>query len=333
MRVVFKNCLRKFGLKKVGAFFLIAHLLFIAIIILNNAIVDLIFFLVIEYFIAAIILFFDIMFCLCFIYPIEKIRLSVKNISDIDIWEYIYKPNEFLDILVNTIDEKTTSQMLMVQAEMHVLQNQINPHFLYNTLENIRSHAIVNGNDDIADMTEALATLFRYQISRPGEMSTFEDEIENVRNYLTIQNYRFGEKIEVEWIFEDEDNGLMQCQLPILTIQPIVENAIHHGLETKEGRGKLIIHAFLTKKNMHICIEDNGMGIDEELLKQLNNKLHDFNYSTNMNAFKTKNGSSGIALMNVNQRIKHYFGKKYGLNIMSVVNYGTRVEIVVPRET
>lgn len=238
------------------------------------------------------------------------------------------KTERLIECVKILINNDYTSQMLKSQAEMHALQSQINPHFLYNTLETIRSHALAQQSIEIAEMTEALATLFRYSISKPGEMATFLEEIENVTNYLLIQQYRFPSKIRFNRIIEDESiNGY---RLPILTIQPIVENAMHHGLETKQGIGHITIRAFCTKSRLVISVNDDGLGMTEEKLKEIQKKLES---AQEISVSSNKGGSgkkAGIALINVNQRIKFYFGPEYGLKVRSTLGVGTTVEIILP---
>ena len=157
-----------------------------------------------------------------FIKPLKRLNANILALGNEKFTNLAGPPELMFDRLVEVISSETTANMLMVQAEMHALQNQINPHFLYNTLEVIRSQAISREVYEIAEMTEALATLFRYGIGRPGKMATLAEELNNVRDYLTIQKYRFGAKINVDWHIEDEGDNIMECLLPLLTIQPIV---------------------------------------------------------------------------------------------------------------
>ncbi len=275
-----------------------------------------------------------------YIYPIRKLE---KTAALIETGQYPGDENYFealegiqhgltVDRLINqvkvAIQSDYTSQMLKSQAEMHALQSQINPHFLYNTLETIRSHAIAQKSNQIAEMTEALATLFRYSISRPGEMATFAEELENVHNYLVIQQYRFPAKFRV--VKQIEDQRILDYQLPRLTIQPIVENAIHHGLETKMGAGTVTIRAYSTQSRLIIVVADDGSGMTPAQLSQLQEALRgDAKRDGEPSGGKKKN--AGIALINVNQRLKFYFGSEYGLKVYCTQNVGTTVEISLPK--
>lgn len=217
------------------------------------------------------------------------------------------------------------------QAEYLALQNQINPHFLYNTLEGIRSEALVAGMDSIAGMTEALATFFRYTISNLDSLVTLEDELANLENYYYIQQFRFGDKLELSIEYKhDEDTDeaeILQYRLPKLTLQPIVENSIYHGIERKIGKGHLKIRIYVNKERLNIRISDDGLGIGEEKLNELNSKLKSLSLD-DVNPRQEKKG--GIAILNVNNRIKLLFGEEYGIYVYSQINSGTDVEITLP---
>ncbi len=214
------------------------------------------------------------------------------------------------------------------QAQYLALQNQINPHFLYNTLEGIRGEALVAGLDTVAEMTEALATFFRYTISNMDNLATLEDELTNIENYYIIQQYRFGQRLQLHIVCEDEDRQrILQCRLPKLTLQPIVENAIYHGIERKVGNGEVIIRIEATSTRLIITVSDTGMGMEPHRLQALIQSLNtpSYEYVTTENQQQ-----GGIALVNVKNRIKLLFGEEYGVTIYSTVNIGTDVEITLP---
>ena len=214
------------------------------------------------------------------------------------------------------------------QAQYLALQNQINPHFLYNTLEGIRSDAIVAGAQDIADMTEALSTFFRYTISNLENLVSLEEELHNVENYFRIQQYRFGERLQMRVEFDEGDKQeLLRCHLLKLTLQPIVENAIIHGLEQKLADGLLRIRLELTVTRLLITVSDNGVGMPEQKVDELNAHLNAAYFET----AKWQSSHGGIALINVNNRIKLLFGEEYGIYIYSVEGEGKDVRVTLPR--
>ncbi len=237
--------------------------------------------------------------------------------------------NKVLELLSERLDKTALLNVSKKQAQYLALQNQINPHFLYNTLEGIRSEALCAGMDGVASMTEALATFFRYTISNVDHLVTLEDELSNIENYYIIQQYRFGDKLSLSIDYDDEDDDLsvLNLKLPKLILQPIVENSIFHGIERKVGKGNLRIHIDHTADRLIIRISDDGMGMEKEALDKLNNKLLT-NFLDDMEPKKDKKG--GIAIINVNNRIKLIFGEEYGIYIYSTPNVGTDVEITLP---
>ena len=158
------------------------------------------------------------------------------------------------------------------KSEYLALQNQINPHFLYNTLEGIRAEALIAGVDSIAEMTEALATYFRYTISQVNNLVTLEEELANVENYYYIQQFRFGSKLDlrIRYDCEDEEEALM-CQLPKLTLQPIVENSIYHGLRGNRSSGRIQVYVHQKYSRLYFTIYDTGKGMTENELEVLKN--------------------------------------------------------------
>ncbi|MDO4616192.1 MAG: histidine kinase [Lachnospiraceae bacterium] len=210
------------------------------------------------------------------------------------------------------------------QAEVLALQNQINPHFLYNTLEAIRADALMAECDEIAETTEALATFFRYTISNVQEYVTFSDELDNVENYFTVQRCRFGDKINLELVMENE--ALLEARMPKLVLQPIVENAVIHGLEGKLGQGTVKIIIENSDKVLFLKIKDNGLGMSDDDVKQLNLELEQGNRASG----GKKNKRGGIALRNVNSRIRLMFGDDYGMRIYSKDGVGTECCLTMP---
>jgi two-component system, sensor histidine kinase YesM len=238
-------------------------------------------------------------------------------------------PSSQLKELFQKIDNDLRTETALSSSNKHseyrALQNQINPHFLYNTLEGIRSDLLGEGSLHTASIIEALATYFRYTISNVDTFVTLEDELTNLQTYLTIQNYRFGDRIKWVEEFEECDRSIFQNYIPKLILQPFVENAIIHGLEEKVGKGIIKICYSRTEKLLLITLEDNGIGIEEEKLNQINATL---NSVTKMSSAEASKG--GIAIKNVNNRIKLLFGERYGVKLRSIQGFGTSVDIVLP---
>lgn len=259
------------------------------------------------------------------------------KIDEIDIYEKYFTNSSlekmFFDMVYEQkrlIEKQYTAELLRKETELLALQSQINPHFLYNTLDSIRGLALLNGVDAIADMTEALSKLFRGMIAKNGKMITLEEEFENTRNYMIIQQFRFNNKIKYT---HDIEPSVMRCYLvPNMIIQPLVENAIMHGIEKKLTGGEIKIKAYCTRKRLVIDIQDNGVGIEKKKLEELNRKLKESAERSSRYEKQSKHSGvhTGIALTNINQRLKIQFGQEYGLSIMSTKNVYTNVQLVFP---
>lgn len=253
-------------------------------------------------------------------FPFEAIREQETMLTP-----YTLREIEKIGEILNSTQMKNLNKR---QAQYLALQNQINPHFLYNTLEGIRSEALIAGVDEVADMTEALATFFRYTISKVEQLVTVEEELENCKIYFKIQQYRFGDRLNLHIeCDEDEWEDILHCRIPKLTLQPILENSIIHGTELKIGTGNHTIALERTRERLLIRVSDDGVGMNEETLEKLNGKLGK-TANRLMDSVKGKKG--GIALANVNNRIHLLFGEEYGIHVFSMEGVGTDVEITVP---
>ena len=235
-----------------------------------------------------------------------------------------------LSELEEKLQDEYSVRMVDKQAKLSALQSQINPHFLYNTLECIRSEALLYDCDSIARMAKALASFFRYSISKKENIVTLREEFNNIENYFLIQSYRFDDKFSFEILAAPEDREAYSCLIPKLSLQPIVENAIFHGLETKPDKGKVTIRVEMTEKNVIIIVSDDGVGIGREELERMRDSLKNSRKETDQEGKSPGERGNGIALTNVSQRIKLIFGEDYGLNLYSTKGIGSDVEIILP---
>ena len=228
--------------------------------------------------------------------------------------------------LHQSIAREYTARMKQQDAEIHALQSQINPHFLYNTLDAIRGLALLHDDEPVADMTEALSTFFRYSIGQKGFIVTLQDELDNIRNYLTIQDCRFRNKLSMQIEIDDpEPEQVLQSRIPKLILQPIIENSVFHGIEPKIGKGTIRIRIFRTQDALFINVQDDGVGMDEVTLSGIQYKLQQgLAYTT------SQISRGGIALVNINQRILLNYGDRYGMTISSVQGCGCEVELILP---
>ena len=239
--------------------------------------------------------------------------------------------NSLIEQRISEYTEKTSRtyerELLMKQANISTLQAQINPHFLYNALECIRAQAILQDADQIAEVTQALSRFFRYNISNKGDIITLKDELDNIRNYMLIQQYRFKDRMSLEFNYDEEDSTLLNMRLPKLVFQPIVENSILHGFKNLSSGAKITITAKRTNKHADIVISDNGEGMDVSELQRVRDKL---NAPGRFIDSLSETAGTGIALTNVSKRIELFFGQSYTLDITSCRGAGTDVEFFLP---
>ncbi|EKQ51029.1 MULTISPECIES: sensor histidine kinase [unclassified Clostridium] len=260
--------------------------------------------------------------------PIKSLEKCVKKlengVKDVDISisgsyeiQHLGKAIKSMVNQMHTLmDNIMTEQESKRKSELNALQAQINPHFLYNTLDSI-IWMIENENYDGAiTMVTALAKLFRISLSKGKNIITVRDEIEHARNYLTIQNIRYKNKFIYNIEVEEETLDLASIKL---IIQPLIENAIYHGMEFMGGDGEILVKAYAKEKELYIDVIDNGLGMLQEIADTL---------LTNESKIEKK--SSGIGLKNVHERIQLYFGKNYGLEIYSEPDEGTTIRIHMP---
>lgn len=246
--------------------------------------------------------------------------LEKSSIEDKDLIDEVKKIISSLDAMAM---KQKNAEILMKNAEINNLQDQINPHFLYNTLEVIRGEALIKGEKKIAEMTASLANYFRYNISRKDTFVFLKDELKNSMNYFNIQKNRFGEKISCEILYHDVDEKeIGNCYIPKLILQPLIENAIYHGLELKMGDGILRIHIRATKENLKITIADDGLGMTKEKLDEFNN---DFEKETD-----TQKRNNGVATKNIKKRLKLYWGNKAYMVATSELGVGTEIHLSMP---
>ena len=201
------------------------------------------------------------------------------------------------------------------KSELKALQSQINPHFLYNTLDSIIWMAEGKKNEEVVVMTASLARLLRQSISNEEEQVPIGQEVEYARSYLTIQKMRYKDKLEFQI---QVDAQIMGAPIIKLVLQPLIENAIYHGLKYKEGKGLLIVRGYREGENAVLQIKDNGAGMDEQTLSHIFEK-HKVNYRSN-----------GVGVYNVQKRLQLYYGMDYGITYSSKQGEGTTASIVIP---
>jgi len=222
-------------------------------------------------------------------------------------------------------EQKNRHEYEIHQAEIASLHSQINPHFLYNTLEVIRAEALINSDPAAAQMAESLGNYFRYNISRRSDLVSLGDELDNVDNYIMIQKKRFGDRVDYEVAYHTDRTEARGAQIPKLSLQPLVENSIFHGIEKKARGGTVVVHVTVTEKRLIITVVDDGVGMKPGDVKELNSRILE-----NTGIIKEDGSRGGIALVNVNRRIRMMYGEEYGLSFSSIEGVGTEAEITMP---
>ena len=264
--------------------------------------------------------------------PIKKLHDVTKTITQNDLQALVTSDNVdeitelgmSFNIMIGKIrgllDDKIREQENLRKAELRALQSQINPHFLYNTLDTIIWMAEAKKTDQIVEVVSALSNFFRISLSRGKDWITIGEEIERIKSYLTIQKIRYRDIMDFKI---DLDKEVSDHTVLKLILQPLVENAIYHGIKNKREGGTITVRAkFNNEKEVILEVEDDGIGFTPEKLDLLQAELAD-----NSGNIKQE---SGFGIGNVNQRIKLYYGKQYGLSVKSGYHTGTCVSFIIP---
>lgn len=229
----------------------------------------------------------------------------------------IISKEEYIEQLKEEKENVRREQMLKRRIELNALQSQINSHFLYNTLDSIRWKAEAVHASEISSMVTSLATLFRISLSRGREIIPILDEIKHVQSYLAIQKFRYGDKIDYEILVDEAVKPLYAIKL---TLQPLVENAIYHGIKEKDGSGKVIVSVEKFQNDIKMTVKDDGVGIPGRRLQMLQDALSKGDFVR----------GDGYGIFNVQERIRLFFGNGYGLTLQSREREGTVVELILP---
>lgn len=214
-------------------------------------------------------------------------------------------------------------QLQSKQAQLEALQNQINPHFLHNTLETIRMKALINKDREVAGMIKLLARLFRITLDHTQNIVTLQDELEHVQTYIDIQNLRFDNRFHLNLSIVPE---LKDCSIIKLSLQPIVENCIVHGFSQTFDNEAITINAESSDSDIYITISDNGKGIDKENLERILNKIQHINIKK-----PESDKHNSIGIINISERILLEYGSDYYLDIKQNIPNGTKVIIKIPK--
>lgn len=225
--------------------------------------------------------------------------------------------NAMIDKINELLDQVTTEQIRLRKAEFELLQAQINPHFLYNTLDTIVWLAEAGDQKRVVSMVGNLSDFFRTSLNQGKDIISIREELAHVRSYLEIQQVRYQDILRYE-ITVPED--LYEYKIPKITIQPLVENALYHGIKNKRGQGTITITGERSENGFVLYVRDNGIGMTQERLKEVRAGIQKLSYT----------GKEIYGLYNVNERIRLNFGETYGISIESTYGEGTCVSISLP---
>ncbi len=263
---------------------------------------------------------------------LQKVMKSVetgefKTAGHLDATDEIRELAREYDIMVGRIgelmDENVREQELKRKSDLKALQAQINPHFLYNTLDSIIWMGEMNKSDEVVKMTSALSRLFRISISKGHELIPLKDELEHVRSYLTIQEMRYKNKFRY---LIDIPEELLACTVLKITLQPLVENALYHGIRSVDYEGLIEIGGYNEDEDIILTVRDNGEGMDVETLSAMIDGISEIKDEDN------RDRQQGTGVRNVHERIRLYFGDEYGLSYESIKGRGTLISIRIPHE-
>lgn len=247
---------------------------------------------------------------------VAKGNLTVH--SDIKVGAEVGILNDSLNVMIDKIhdlvEQVKVEQIRLRKAEFEILQAQINPHFLYNTLDAIVWLAEAGEQKKVVNMVESLSDFFRTSLNQGKDIISIEEELQHVNSYLEIQQMRYQDILEYEIHVPKELNRYL---IPKITIQPLVENALYHGIKNKRGLGKITISGHMKEDYFILRIEDNGIGMTEERLAKVCDRIY----------HKVSSENDIYGLYNVNERIRLNFGEKYGIFITSTHSVGTVVNV------
>jgi two-component system, sensor histidine kinase YesM len=265
--------------------------------------------------------------------PIKKMHDVTATITKNDLRALVTSKNanEITELGINfnimigrireLLDSKVKEQENLQKAELKALQAQINPHFLYNTLDTIVWMAETKNYDQVIEIVRAMSSFFRIALSQGRDWIPIRQEIEHVRSYLQIQKIRYRDILDYQI---DVDENILDGTILKLTMQPLAENALYHGIKNKRNGGTIRVTAHKNGQNQVILeVQDNGVGFTPYRLAKIQERLNDESLEISQTA-------EGFGLANVNKRIKLYYGKQYGLSIESQYLEGTRVTVAIP---
>lgn len=240
--------------------------------------------------------------------PIDEHRNEINNLKNVF--------NHMTLSIKNLIQQVKDEEQVIAKGKLDIINAQINPHFLYNTLDAVSALALMEDHENCFRMTQALGSFYRNSLNSGMDFISIRDELESIRSYITILNIRYDNKIKVEYDVEEE---LLDVKILKLILQPPVENAVHHGIKNREGEGHITIRAYRDEDEIIFVVSDDGKGMSEKRIEEVMTG-------------KNITGKSGFGIHSQIQRIRLYYGIENPIMISSEIGTGTEIMIRVKRQ-
>lgn len=231
--------------------------------------------------------------------------------------------NIMVEKIKDLLEQSIRKQQQLQKAELRTLQAQINPHFLYNTLDSIIWMAEAGKNDGVIQLVKALSDLFRISLNKGRDWVTIRTELAHANSYLVIQQMRYRDILDYQF---DVDPELLECPILNMTLQPLIENALYHGIKNKRGKGLIVISGYTDESLVILTVTDNGAGISADRLALLRQQL-----AQPLQSEEEETAEGGFGLQNVHQRLRLYFGSEYGIRLESISGEGTTIFVQIPK--
>ena len=251
------------------------------------------------------------------------LTVRADTFNSIDVRKLGYSLNSMIEKIDHLLKKVKMDENNLRRAELEILQEQINPHFLYNTLETIIWLTEGGKQNEVLEMVKSLSDFFRTSLSKGNGMVTLRQEERHIRSYLQIQYLRYKDILEYSI---DIPEYLKDAIIPKISLQPIVENALYHGIKNRRRKGSIMVSASMDSNDIVISVTDNGIGMTDETVNQLLKSIKQRNSEINDTVSKCES----YGLYNVNERLRLKFGESYGLSISSIYGEGTCVKIKIP---
>ncbi|WP_240256073.1 sensor histidine kinase [Ferdinandcohnia quinoae] len=256
----------------------------------------------------------------------EEIKVTTKD--ELKLLTVTFNQMRFnIRELVSEIKQKSELDQLLKELELKSLQNQINPHFLFNTLNTVSKMAYFESAENTSRLIEAISALLRYNLGDLNKSSTLYDEVKIVKEYFFIQQTRFGDRIEFE---TDIDQECLNVEIPCLILQPIIENAFIHGVESYEEGGTIGLKVYRKAETIYVEVTDNGLGMDRATLQRIRNIASGITSEVTLHIEKSHGHSTGIGIKNVIKRLQLFYKRTDVIEIESTHQEGTTFRLLLP---